>query len=62
VEPNPTPTVCATPDTYVFWDVEHPTAAMNAVIAKAMFESMQCEVKGHVNKAKESFVAHCAIN
>jgi outer membrane lipase/esterase len=63
VEPDPSATECATPDIYAFWDVEHPTAALHAVIANAIFESaLHCEVKGHGNKAKESFVAHCAIN
>jgi len=63
VQPNPSPTVCATPHTYAFWDIEHPTEALHAVIASAVFESaLHCEVKGHGNKAKESFVAHCAIN
>ncbi|MDE2369740.1 MAG: SGNH/GDSL hydrolase family protein [Burkholderiales bacterium] len=30
---GPPPTVCAHPDQYLFWDYEHPTAALDAIIA-----------------------------
>ncbi|MBC8118240.1 MAG: hypothetical protein H7X75_01515, partial [Burkholderiaceae bacterium] len=29
----PSPTLCATPNTYTYWDPFHPTAAAHAVIA-----------------------------
>lgn len=37
VEPaGPDDTVCANPDSYVFWDKEHPTAAAHALLADRM--------------------------
>jgi phospholipase/lecithinase/hemolysin len=36
VVPGPGETECADPDAYVFWDREHPTAALHAVLADQM--------------------------
>lgn len=41
VEPaGPNDTVCATPQTYLFWDFEHPTTAMHALLAKEMLATL----------------------
>lgn len=37
---GPSDTVCATPETYLFWDNEHPTTAMHALLAKRMLETL----------------------
>jgi len=37
---GPNDTVCSTPETYLFWDFEHPTTAMHALLAKQMMESL----------------------
>lgn len=36
---NP-PTVCASPDSYFYWDFEHPTAAVNSIFAKQMYNQV----------------------
>lgn len=33
---GPTPTVCATPDQYLYFDYEHPTAALHALVAERL--------------------------
>ena len=37
---GPMDTVCATPETYLFWDYEHPTTAMHALLAKQMLAGL----------------------
>ena len=32
--------VCGTPDTYLFWDFAHPTAAANKFVAEAAFQAV----------------------
>ena len=45
VEPaSPTDTVCANPQSYLFWDSEHPSAAMHAVLANGMLASINAAV------------------
>jgi outer membrane lipase/esterase len=57
VAPNPAATVCAQPDEYVFWDVEHPTTRLHAVLAEALFTTvLRCS-----NQGKAPF-ARCAVN
>lgn len=41
---KPTDTVCASPQSYVFWDSEHPSAAMHAVISNGMLGAINAAV------------------
>ena len=57
VAPNPAATVCANPNEYVFWDIEHPTTRLHAVLADELFTSvLQCQEKGNARFAR------CAVN
>ncbi|CAG0927982.1 partial Esterase EstA, partial [Planctomycetaceae bacterium] len=37
---GPHDTVCATPETYLFWDYEHPTTAMHGLLAKQLLATL----------------------
>ena len=37
---GPNDTVCSTPETYLFWDSEHPTTAMHTLMAKQMLAKL----------------------
>lgn len=41
---GPSDTVCATPETYLFWDNEHPTTAMHALLAKQMLATLTSDL------------------
>ena len=41
---RPSDTVCATPESYLFWDSEHPSAAMHTVMANAMLGAINAAV------------------
>ena len=41
---TPTDTVCANPQSYLFWDAEHPSTAMHAVMANAMLGAINAAV------------------
>ena len=44
VVPDPTATECADPDAHVFWDGEHPTSKLYAVLADELYTSvLRCE-------------------
>ena len=40
----PTDTVCATPESYVFWDAEHPSAATHALVAARMLQAIKVDL------------------
>ncbi len=41
---NPSATECDTPDSYVFWDVEHPTAAFHAFMAERVMGAIVVDI------------------
>lgn len=41
---SPTDTVCATPESYVFWDAEHPSAATHALVAARMLQAIKVDL------------------
>lgn len=44
VWPDANSTECSKPDDYLFWDIEHPSRKMHALLAQKMYESvMQCQ-------------------
>jgi phospholipase/lecithinase/hemolysin len=62
VAPNPLATECATPDTHAFWDIEHPTRALHAILAREIFTSaLHCE-PNRGNHPNDMFVTRCAVN
>jgi len=65
VAPDPTGTVCADPDKYAFWDVEHPTTRLHELIADALYTSvLDCEsVQGPRSRsASNRSVSRCSLN
>ena len=44
VEPNPTAQECDDPDAYVFWDIEHPTAAFHAFLADRIMSAIVLDI------------------
>ena len=40
VLPDPSATICADPDQYVFWDVEHPTTRFHEILADEMLAAV----------------------
>ena len=65
VTPDPTGTVCADPDKYAFWDVEHPTTRLHELIADALYTSvLDCEsVQGpRSHSASNRSVSRCSLN
>ena len=57
VAPDPTATECTNPDEYVFWDVEHPTTRVHALLAEELFTTaLKCARQGNAP------YAHCAVN
>ena len=65
VEPDPGGTVCADPGTYAFWDVEHPTTRLHAILADELYTSvLHCEAKKTIDNPSLSgrFTSRCAVN
>jgi len=65
VAPDPTGTVCADPDKYAFWDVEHPTTRLHELIADALYTSvLDCEsVQGPRSRsAGNRSISRCSLN
>jgi phospholipase/lecithinase/hemolysin len=44
VAPNPTAQECDDPDSFVFWDVEHPTAAFHAFLADRVMAAIVLDI------------------
>jgi phospholipase/lecithinase/hemolysin len=40
VDPNPTGTECATPDTFAFWDRIHPTSRVQYFLGEALLRAV----------------------
>lgn len=65
VEPNPNGTECDEPAKFAFWDVEHPTTRLHAIIADELYTSvLHCFAKkpDDANPGKGRFTSRCAVN
>jgi len=65
VDPNPNGTVCAEPDKYAFWDIEHPTTRFHSILADELYASvLHCEgeKKDDTNSASGRSMSRCAVN
>ena len=70
VVPDPAATECADPDAHVFWDGEHPTSKLYAVLADELYASvLRCEAVGHGRRgssgddgAATTSISRCLVN
>jgi phospholipase/lecithinase/hemolysin len=70
IVPDPAATECPDPDAHVFWDGEHPTSKLYAVLADELYTSvLRCEAVGHGRRGSTgdddaviTSVSRCLVN
>ncbi|MRR35464.1 hypothetical protein EG829_12445 [bacterium] len=58
---GPGDTVCAQPETYLFWDNEHPTTAMHALLARQMLAALTSDLMDDLHSEVRGMGLHRGI-